>query len=70
MSMYLTPDEVAEITDCKRRDTQCERLAKMGIPFRPSFAGRPLVERAAVLTYKDRPQKKRSEPNFDAIKVA
>lgn len=70
MGAWLSPDEVAELTDCKRRDVQCKRLAAMGIPFRPNYAGRPLVERAAVLKYKERPERKPSEPDWDAIKAA
>jgi hypothetical protein len=71
----LTPDEVIELTGCKRRDTQCRRLAQMQIPFRPNYAGRPLVERAAVLAYKEAPgapagQRKAAEPNWDALDAA
>ena len=70
MSVWLTPNEVAELTDCKRRSSQCKRLSEMSIPFRPNYAGRPLVERAAVLKYKDRPERKPTEPDWDAIKAA
>jgi hypothetical protein len=45
--IWLTPAEVEELTACKRRDVQCKRLAAMQIPFRPNYAGRPLVERYA-----------------------
>jgi hypothetical protein len=71
---WLTPAEVEELTACKRRDVQCKRLAAMQIPFRPNYAGRPLVERAAVLAYKERPagaqQRKPAEPDWDAMEAA
>jgi uncharacterized protein DUF4224 len=71
MTPWLTPQEVAELTGgdkpCTRRSTQCKRLAEMGIPFRPNYGGRPLVERVAVLKYKERVAKKPSEPNWDSI---
>lgn len=70
MSAWLAPAEVAELTECKRRPLQCTRLAKMGIPFRPNYAGRPLVERAAVLAYKERPARNPAEPDWDAVKAA
>jgi len=65
---WLTQEEVAELTEAKRRDVQCRHLAEMGIPFQPSYSGRPLVERAAVLKFKERATKKKpSEPNWDAM---
>lgn len=73
MGAWLTPEEIGELTagsdnkPCKRRKTQCERLAKMGIPFTTSFGGAPLVERAAVLKYKDRAARKPAEPDWDAM---
>lgn len=70
MSPWLAPSEVAELTDAKRRTTQCKRLAMMGIPFTPNYAGRPLVERAAALKYKERADKKAAEPDWNAIKAA
>lgn len=67
---WLSRAEVAELTDCKRRDVQCRRLAEMGVPFRRTYGGRPLVERAAVLAYKDRPARKPAEPDWEAMKAA
>ncbi|MGY3041608.1 hypothetical protein ACVWWQ_003241 [Rhodanobacter sp. TND4EL1] len=66
-SVWLTPDEVAELTECSRRSTQCLRLAKMGIPFRENFAGRPLVERSAVLRHRERSERARDQPNWNAM---
>lgn len=70
MNAWLTPDEITELTEAKRRDVQCRRLAEMGVPFRTSYGGRPLVERTAVLKFRERAEKKAAEPNWDAIKAA
>ncbi len=43
---------------------------QMGIPFAPNRAGRPLVERAAVLRYRGKPERTPDEPNWDGIKAA
>lgn len=69
-SVWLTPDEVALLTECIRRSTQCTRLAQMGIPFRENFAGRPLVERSAVLRHRERTERARDQPNWNAMDVA
>ncbi len=70
MSAWLTADEVAELTDAIRRTTQCKRLAEMGVPFTPNYAGRPLVERSAALKYKERTHKKAADPDWNAIRAA
>ena len=67
MSAWLDPEEVIELTECKRRDVQCRRLAELGIPFRQSYGGRPLVERAAVLRHDSKPILAPSEPNWVAL---
>jgi hypothetical protein len=72
MSPWLAPEEVAELTagdkPCKRRTTQCARLAEMGIPFTLNYGGRALVEREAVLKYRERVAKQRTiEPNWNAL---
>lgn len=67
MNSWLTPEEVERLTDSKRRDTQCQRLAEMGIPFRPTYVGRPLVERSAVLSTKERVERTPVQPNWDAL---
>lgn len=70
MTTWLTPAEVAELTAAKLHRLQCTRLSQMGIPFRPNFAGRPLVERAAVLRYAGKPvAKKPAEPAWDRIRA-
>lgn len=62
---WLTPDEVVELTARTRWSAQCRKLAEMGVPFRPNAVGRPLVERAAILS-KPRAAKRKSEPNWGA----
>lgn len=73
--LWLTPEEVADLTGagkpCKRRDTQCRRLAEMGIPFTVNYGGRPLVERSAVVRQREKATKAAPEPNWGAMgKVA
>jgi hypothetical protein len=63
----LNPTEVEELTDRKTRPAQCRALLAMSIPFRPNAAGRPLVERAAVLRYRDAPGRKPTEPDWSAL---
>ena len=70
MTAWLTPDEVAELTARKRCASQCAMLAQMGISYRPNGAGRPLVERAAVLRYLGKPERVRDTPNWDALDAA
>lgn len=67
---WLTPAAIAELTEAKRRTTQCKRLAEMGVPFTVNYAGRPLVERSAALRYKERTGKKPAEPDWSAVKAA
>jgi len=65
-SPWLSPDAVQEMTAAARWATQCKRLAKMGIPFRPNAVGRPLVEKSAVLS---QPKKRKpAEPDWSAIR--
>lgn len=46
--LWLTPEEVSELTGKLRWSAQCRTLARMGVPFRPNGVGRPLVERSVV----------------------
>lgn len=64
---WLTTDEVAELTARKRWTAQCRKLAAMGVPFKPNAVGRPLVERAAVLSKPVATRKPRTTPNWDAV---
>jgi hypothetical protein len=50
--VWLTDDQVAELTKRKRPSAQMRQLAKDGIPFR-EVSGRPIVvERDLVATQK------------------
>lgn len=66
LSIWLTPDEVAVLTDKKKWKAQCRALAAMGVPFKPNAVGRPLVERLAVCSVSS-PTRRRAEPNWSAI---
>lgn len=55
MSLFLTQEELAELTGIKRgRDgksrnqLQCEHLRMFGVPFIPNAAGEPKVARSAI----------------------
>lgn len=65
---WLSAAEVAELTRLKPTSwkAQCRRLVKMGIKFIPNGEGRPLVERAAVLSMESKPKPKRG-PNWSGI---
>ena len=64
---WLTPDEIGELTNCRQRwSAQCRALARMGIPFMPNAAGRPLVRRDAVIPQTTK-HRVRREPDWDAI---
>ena len=47
--LFLTADEVAELTGFKRHKNQAVRLAEIDIPFIPNAAGRPIVARAIFI---------------------
>lgn len=66
---WLTPEEVGELTGLKPNSwkAQCRKLAAMGIKFRPNGAGRPLVERAAVLAGSAKKAAAKPQPNWDAM---
>ncbi len=56
MSAWLTPEEVARLTDTRPRSyaAQRRRLAEMGVPFTTSYSGKPLVAASALLGGKAR----------------
>lgn len=64
---WLSPEEVSELTARMRWKAQCKALADMGVPFKPNAVGRPLVERAAVLS-QPAAKKKKVEPNWGAVR--
>lgn len=64
---WLTADEVETLTERKRWRAQCRMLARMGVPFRPNAVGRPLVERAAVLSSPPVSRERRTRPDWSAL---
>jgi hypothetical protein len=66
---WLSPEEVGELTQTRPNSWAAQRrkLARMGVPFTPNAAGRPLIERAVVIKHQAKPKAAR-EPNFGAIK--
>lgn len=66
---WLTPAEVEELTARKRWKAQCTALAAMGVPFRPNGVGRPLVERAAVLSSAPAARASAKTPNWKALEA-
>lgn len=48
MGMFLTPDELAELTGRKIKSKQIETLRRMGLPFHVNAAGKPVVSSAAI----------------------
>lgn len=64
MSLWLTEDELVQLTGYTQRKKQREALAELRLSFRSRPAdGFPLVMRSLFET--DRPGK-RTEPNFEA----
>ncbi|MFS2027121.1 DUF4224 domain-containing protein [Massilia sp. CT11-137] len=43
MAMFLTPDELAELTGRKIKSKQIEALRRMGLPFHVNASGKPVV---------------------------
>jgi hypothetical protein len=48
VSLTLTPDELRELTDARRRDAQERALGSLGIPFGKRPDGSIVVLRSAV----------------------
>jgi hypothetical protein len=48
--MFLTREEVRDLTGYKRKSDQCRNLAERGYPFEPDKDGWPKVPRSAVET--------------------
>lgn len=48
MSLFITQDEVRELTGFSVKQKQIEQLKRMGIPFFVNGCGRPIVTVSAV----------------------
>lgn len=58
MNMFLTPDEVSQLTGRGQKSLQIEALAQMGIPYYVNASGRPVVPSAAITGNETVPKKK------------
>lgn len=66
---WLSAADIEALTHRKRWSAQARRLAAMGIPFRPSAEGRPLVEPSAVLS-KPASATRAKAPRWDRMRRA
>jgi hypothetical protein len=65
VSLWLTHEELVELTDYKQRDKQIETLVELGVKFRVrKHDNFPIVDR-----YQFMPPTKRREPNFGVAGV-
>ena len=65
MSLWLTADDLVELTGYKQREPQKRALAQLGVAFKIRPAdGFPLVLREHVVPKQGKPG--RREPNFEA----
>jgi hypothetical protein len=55
--MFLTPEEIAELTGRKIRRLQIEQLRNMAIPFYVNAIGRPVVVRSIIEGKKETQQR-------------
>lgn len=46
--LFLTPDEIKELSGFTFKDLQVTQLRTMGIPFRINGRGRPIVARSVI----------------------
>lgn len=68
--LFLTPDELIELTHRRRGDAQSRELNLMSIPHKIRGDGSVAVLKALVdkeFGLSDKAQKKRIEPNWDQI---
>jgi hypothetical protein len=62
-TMFLSSDDVAELTGRKIKSKQIDALKKMGLPFWINAAGKPVVSTAAIEGRKEPPRKTTWEPS-------
>lgn len=48
MAMFLTADEITELTGRKLKSKQIEALRRMGLPFHVNAVGKPVVASAVL----------------------
>lgn len=62
MSMFLTSQDLSELTGRKTKSKQIEALRKMGLPFWINAIGKPVVTLAAIAGQREVPQEKTWTP--------
>lgn len=62
--MWLSPDDVAELTARKRWGAQRLALRRIGITFIVNAVGRPLVEKGVVSTRRANVSRRAAEPHW------
>lgn len=68
--MFLTPDEVRELTGRARAQAQISALKRMRIRHRVNEIGRPVVTWAAVDSWYGRPDDtEAAAPDFEALRA-
>lgn len=71
VSLFLTPDELRELTGLRVPAYQCRWLEKHSYPFETNASGKPKVLRAFLMHKLGMAQQPAAglstEPNFDAI---
>lgn len=48
MGVFLTADDLAELTGRRMKSKQIEALRRMGLPFHVNAAGKPVVATAVI----------------------
>lgn len=68
--IFMTQEEIRELTDLKIPKAQMRWLANHSYPFEISAAGKPKVLRSIVIERLSKTEQlgKLNEPNFDAIR--
>lgn len=62
MSMFLTSQDLSELTGRKTKSKQIEALRKMGLPFWINAIGKPVVASATVNGRREAPEEKTWSP--------
>lgn len=67
--MFLSPDELQQLTGAKTRPRQLRWLARAGWRFTTDFRGRPIVARAEMerQLVSQEPSEAKSEPAWDKV---
>ena len=58
MSMFLSSQDISELTGRKTKSKQIEALLRMGLPFWVNAIGKPVVTLTALEGRRDQPQEK------------